>query len=63
MSEERRAVLEGIAAAQDRSIAAGRYGDFPGLNEDPARSLFGDNYDRLVATCSRVRGLSTRKPF
>ncbi|MGM0389524.1 MAG: BBE domain-containing protein, partial [Natrinema limicola] len=30
------------------SIASGRYGNFPGLNEDPAKLLYGENYDRLV---------------
>ncbi len=30
-------------------VASGRYGNFPGMNEDPARLLYGDNYDRLAA--------------
>jgi FAD/FMN-containing dehydrogenase len=44
---------EGIAETQDLSVASGRYGNFPGMNEDPARALFGDNYERLVEIKSR----------
>ncbi|ELZ20478.1 FAD linked oxidase [Haloterrigena salina JCM 13891] len=29
-------------------VASGRYGNFPGLNEDPVERRFGDNYERLV---------------
>ncbi len=39
---------EGIAEARELPVAAGGYGNFPGLNEDPAKSTYGDNYDRLV---------------
>ncbi|UPV73357.1 BBE domain-containing protein [Halorussus limi] len=39
---------EGISEAESLSIASGRYGNFPGLSEDPATLLFGDNYERLV---------------
>jgi len=41
-------VRDGFAEAQKLSIASGRYGNFPGLNEDPAKLLYGGNYDRLV---------------
>ncbi|KYH27835.1 glycolate oxidase subunit GlcD [Halalkalicoccus paucihalophilus] len=44
---------EGIAETQDLSVASGRYGNFPGMNEDPTRALFGDNYERLVEIKSR----------
>lgn len=44
---------DGIAETQDLSVASGRYGNFPGMNEDPARALFGDNYERLVEIKSR----------
>lgn len=33
--------------------ASGRYGNFPGLNEEPARAVYGDNYERLVDLKSR----------
>ncbi|WP_207590459.1 FAD-binding protein [Halomontanus rarus] len=39
---------EGIAEARDLPVAAGWYGNFPGLNEDPAKQLYGDNDERLV---------------
>ena len=39
---------EGFAAFEELSVAGGRYGNFPGFAEDPARLLFGENYDRLV---------------
>ncbi|WP_255171030.1 FAD-binding oxidoreductase [Natrononativus amylolyticus] len=39
---------EGIAQAQALSVASGRYGNFPGMNEDPAKLLYGGNYDRLA---------------
>lgn len=41
-------VRESLAEVEDMPVAAGRYGNFPGLSEDPARTIFGDNYDRLV---------------
>ncbi|MDL5362061.1 FAD-binding oxidoreductase [Halalkalicoccus sp. NIPERK01] len=44
---------DGIAETQDLSVASGRYGNFPGMNEDPARALFGDNYERLAEIKSR----------
>lgn len=39
---------DGLAELERLPVAAGRYGNFPGLAEDPAETLFGDNYDRLV---------------
>ncbi|AEH38097.1 FAD-binding oxidoreductase [Halopiger xanaduensis] len=41
---------DAIADVRALSVATGRYGNFPGLNEedDPARATFGDNYERLV---------------
>ncbi|WP_306060359.1 FAD-binding oxidoreductase [Natronococcus wangiae] len=39
---------DGIAEAQELAVASGRYGNFPGMNEDPAKLLYGDNYERLV---------------
>jgi FAD/FMN-containing dehydrogenase len=39
---------EAIAEAEALSIASGRYGNFPGLNEDPARLRYGENYERMV---------------
>lgn len=39
---------EGLETAGELDVAVGQYGNFPGFNEDPARVLFGDNYDRLV---------------
>lgn len=44
---------EGIEATQGLSVAMGGYGNFPGLNEDPVKSLFGGNYDRVVEVKSR----------
>ena len=41
-------VREGIADAQELSVASGRYGNFPGMNESPATALYGGNADRLV---------------
>ncbi|MFB6129321.1 MAG: FAD-binding oxidoreductase [Salinigranum sp.] len=41
-------VREGFAEVEALPVASGRYGNFPGFAEDPARLLFGDNYDRLV---------------
>ncbi|WP_265109028.1 FAD-binding oxidoreductase [Halosolutus halophilus] len=39
---------DGIADASDLPVASGSYGNFPGMNEDPAKRRFGDNYERLV---------------
>ena len=39
----------GIDAARELPAASGGYGNFPGFGEDPARTVFGDNYDRLAA--------------
>ncbi|SFB81650.1 FAD/FMN-containing dehydrogenase [Halobiforma haloterrestris] len=39
---------EGIAEAERLAVASGGYGNFPGMNEDPARRRFGDNHERLV---------------
>ncbi|WP_440771003.1 FAD-binding oxidoreductase [Natronorubrum sp. DTA28] len=38
----------GIAETSELAVASGSYGNFPGLNEDPAKSRFGDNYERMV---------------
>jgi len=40
---------EGFAEAEVLPVASGRYGNFPGMAEDPVELLFGENYDRLVA--------------
>ena len=39
---------DGLAELEQLSVAAGCYGNFLGLAEDPTETLFGDNYDRLV---------------
>ncbi|RXK50564.1 FAD-binding oxidoreductase [Halorientalis pallida] len=39
---------EGFAAVAALEEAAGRYGNFPGFDEDPARLTYGENYDRLA---------------
>jgi hypothetical protein len=44
---------EGLAEVETLGIAAGRYGNFPGLGEDPARAIYGDNYTRLVEVKTR----------
>ena len=41
-------VRSGIADLRDLDVASGQYGNFPGFAEDPAKLLYGDNYDRLV---------------
>lgn len=41
-------VRDGVAAARELPGTSGGYGNFPGLQEDPARTIFGGNYDRLV---------------
>ncbi|WP_336001428.1 FAD-binding oxidoreductase [Halorientalis halophila] len=38
---------DGMDAVTALEEAAGRYGNFPGFDEDPARLTFGGNYDRL----------------
>ncbi|WP_224450090.1 FAD-binding oxidoreductase [Haloprofundus salilacus] len=38
----------GLAELREMTVASGAYGNFPGFGEDPARLLFGDNYDRLI---------------
>ncbi|QCJ48041.1 FAD-binding oxidoreductase [Haloprofundus sp. MHR1] len=38
----------GLAELREMDVAAGAYGNFPGFGEDPARTLFGENYERLV---------------
>ena len=43
----------GVAEAAALPVASGRYGNFPGLGEDPASMLFGDNYDRLAELKAR----------
>ena len=44
---------EGFSAFEQLDVASGRYGNFPGLEPDPARLLYGDNYDRLVEVKTR----------
>ncbi|WP_293029810.1 FAD-binding oxidoreductase [Natronococcus sp.] len=39
---------EAITETETLSVASGRYGNFPGLYEEPARARYGDNYDRMV---------------
>ncbi|WP_121741768.1 FAD-binding oxidoreductase [Natronorubrum halophilum] len=39
---------EVIAEIQPLPVASGRYGNFPGLNEDPEKLRFGDNYERVI---------------
>jgi FAD/FMN-containing dehydrogenase len=39
---------EGFAEVEALPVAAGRYGNFPGMAEDPVQLLFGGNYDRLA---------------
>jgi hypothetical protein len=39
---------EGFAEVEALDVSGGRYGNFPGFAEDPARLLYGDNWDRLV---------------
>lgn len=38
----------GFAEMESLPVTSGRYGNFPGMAEDPARLLFGENYDRLI---------------
>ncbi|MFC6768097.1 BBE domain-containing protein, partial [Natrinema soli] len=42
-----------FADVQSLSVSSGRYGNFPGMNEDPAKLLYGENYDRLVEVKTR----------
>jgi FAD/FMN-containing dehydrogenase len=46
-------VREGFAEVDALSVASGRYGNFPGFANDPARLLFGGNYDRVVEVKAR----------
>jgi FAD/FMN-containing dehydrogenase len=39
---------DGVAELAELSVSKGAYGNFPGFGEDPARLLFGENYDRVV---------------
>ncbi|MEA5385870.1 BBE domain-containing protein [Haloarculaceae archaeon H-GB2-1] len=41
-------VRDGIADLAALDVASGGYGNFAGFLEDPARNVYGDNYDRLV---------------
>lgn len=41
-------VRESLAEVRELPVAVGGYGNFPGFHEDPARTLFGENYDRLL---------------
>lgn len=45
-------VREGLAELREMAVASGGYGNFPGFQEDSARTVFGENYDRLVAVKS-----------
>ncbi|WP_114576211.1 FAD-binding oxidoreductase [Saliphagus sp. LR7] len=51
--ENRRWARELIADVRDLPAASGRYGNFPGTNEAPARAVYGDNYERLVEVKTR----------
>ncbi|MFP4560962.1 MAG: FAD-binding oxidoreductase [Thiohalorhabdus sp.] len=44
---------ETFAELQALEAASGGYGNFPGLGEDPAQTLFGDNYERLAEVKGR----------
>ncbi len=46
-------VRESVAELREMDVAGGEYANFPGLNEDPARATFGDNYDRLARIKAR----------
>jgi hypothetical protein len=41
-------VRESLAEVRDLPGAGGTYGNFPGFSEDPVRTIFGENYDRLT---------------
>lgn len=41
-------VRESLAEVRDMSVAGGGYGNFPGFSEDPVRTIFGGNYERLA---------------
>jgi len=41
-------VRERIDALREFDGVSGGYGNFPGFNEDPVKTIFGGNYDRLV---------------
>lgn len=59
---------EGIAAVEDLGVGAGRYGNFPGRSEEPARLAYDENCDRLVDlkskydSRSRFPGLISPRP-
>ncbi|WP_254769176.1 FAD-binding oxidoreductase [Salinilacihabitans rarus] len=40
---------EGVAEVRDLPGVSGGYGNFPGFDEDPAKAIFGENYERLRA--------------
>ncbi|WP_252699784.1 FAD-binding oxidoreductase [Natronosalvus vescus] len=44
---------EAMAAVEALPSAAGRYANFPGLEEDPAAMRYGENYERLVELKTR----------
>ncbi|MFA9462165.1 FAD-binding oxidoreductase [Thiohalorhabdus sp. Cl-TMA] len=46
-------VRESVAELRSMEGASGGYGNFPGLGEDPAQALYGDNHERLVAVKDR----------
>ena len=41
-------VRNAFAEVEALPVPLGRYGNFPGVTEDPTHLLFGENYDRLV---------------
>jgi FAD/FMN-containing dehydrogenase len=41
-------VREGFAEVESLPVASGRYGNFPGIEDDPSQLFFGENYDRLI---------------
>ena len=43
----------GIAETAELAVASGGYGNFPGMNEDPVKLRFGDNYERLLEVKSK----------
>jgi FAD/FMN-containing dehydrogenase len=44
---------DGFAETESLPVASGRYGNFPGMEGDPARLIYGENYDRLVDVKTR----------
>ncbi|WP_439026636.1 FAD-binding oxidoreductase [Haloarchaeobius sp. DT45] len=46
-------VRDSLEEVRSMPVAGGGYGNFPGFDEDPAQSLFGENLDRLVEVKTR----------